>query len=769
MKKYSFKAIAALFLVVIMCLSFIPAAFAVMNDGYSVDTTACAHDETKTTKAKVEATCTEDGIEACEVCDKCGAVVNAGALVADNYDAWKNGDGKIKALDHDFSGKVVDSFDASGHYFKCSREGCTAISPVEKHKFVNHVCSVCNYVEPLFDVKFDGDKDKIKNEDEKVDAGKEDYSVTITPKDGYTAKITGVKMGGAVLPKEEHTVDPNPPKINYELSPDEKTITFKVPITGDVEITVEANGIEYNVTFDLAGGSWPAGYSQKTTKHTYGDPTPIEDEDPTKAGYTFKGWKVNSNTTPEKVAIPADTAPGDVKLTAAWEEKTVGITVVNGTIKDNATTIKASDKLQITAKDLEGKRFVGWKVTQPTDEELAGHVTITSKTASPAMVSVDATFTDAGNPVEITAEYNVLVTYSYKEPDGTGHTFVYPTGGYAPGAQATLFDEIPPAPTGQAFKCWTITGTDEYQPGATYTMGETGVTFEAVYVPATFEVSPEFLEFIAEEGDTKAPDFQPVTVKNTGTSAITITLPKSTASYIVRDSGGKEFTVNTVSINPGENYKFKVRPADPANKYTKDDYFYDTLIIEGDGGQKQMVYIDFEVTKPLKVKINPETLEKNCGESASFTANPTGGAGGYSYQWQVKEPGKDSYTDLYDGRKLCTANTSECACIVSGANSRTLTLNYAVCKVDGYKFRCVVEDADGNTVTSGGASLRVKIRGQKEYDKYNYQCTHCGEISPKIKTGDESMPILWASLAGVSLVALAVGAVYYFRKKKKNT
>lgn len=765
MKKYSFKAIAALFLVVIMCLSFIPAAFAVMNDGYSVDTTACAHDETKTTKAKVEATCTEDGIEACEVCDKCGAVVNDGALVADNYDAWKEGAGKIKALDHDFSGDPIAK-DATSHYYKCKNSGCTALGvgttagQTEAHDFVNHVCSVCNYVEPLFDVKFDGDNDKITNKDTTVDAGKENYSVTIEPKAGYTAKITGVKMGSTELEKEDKT-DPNNPVPIYELTNSDKTIKIIIPIDGDVVIHVTATGIEYDVTFELAGGSWPAGYSQKTTKHTYGTSTTIEDPNPTKAGYTFLGWKVNRNTTPVDT-IPADTAPGDVKLTAAWEEKTTNLTVVNG--KPNTATIKTDEQLQITADDIDGKKFVKWTLTAPTGDA-ASHVKIAGKTTSPTTVSVDATLTDVGTAVTITAEYNATVTYSYQKPDGTPGTLA--GGDYAKGDKVTLI-YCPTAPNGKAFKCWELGGTT-YEAGEEYTMGEDGVTFTAVYVDKTFEVTPAYLEFYAYEGDTKAPAFQSVSIKNIGESTVMVTLPASTDKYIVCDTATQPITFNTVTIPAGETYKFKVRPADPADKYKEDDSFGDYLTISGDAGQKEKVGILFEVTKPLKVSISPETLEKNCGESASFTAKASGGAEGYDYQWQVKLPGKDSYTDLYDGQNLCTASTSDCACVVSGTNSRTLTLNYAVCKVDGYKFRCVVEDADGNTVTSGGASLRVKIRGQKEYDKYNYQCTHCGEISPKIKTGDESMPILWASLAGVSFIALAVGAVYYFRKKKKNT
>lgn len=751
MKKYSFKAIAALFLVVIMCLSFIPAAFA-------------AHEHELTKVDGQAATCVEAGWKDhwyCGTCDKYYADDQGTTEIGDAaaLTTWKNGDGKIAALDHDFSGKVVDSSDASGHYFKCSREGCTAISPVEKHKFVNHVCSVCNYVEPLFDVKFDGDNDKITNEDETVDAGKKDYSVTIEPKAGYTAKITEVSMGGAVLEKVDNT-DPKNPVTNYELTNSDKTITIKIPITGDVEITVEAKGIEYNVTFDLAGGSWPAGYSQKTTKHTYDDPTPIEDEDPTKAGYTFLGWKVNSNTTPGK-AIPADTAPGDVKLTAAWEEKTTNLTVVSG--KPNTATIKTGEQLQITADDISGKVFKRWTLTAPTGDD-ASHVKIAGKTTSPTTVSVDATITDAGTAVTITAEYNATVTYGYLKSDGTHDTEA--GGDYAKGEKVTLL-YCPIAPNGKAFKCWDFNGK-EYEAGEEYTMGEEGVTFEAVYVDKTFEVTPAILEFYAYEGDTKAPAFQSVSIKNIGDSPVTVTLPTSTDKYIVRDTATQPITFNTVTIPAGETYKFKVRPADPADKYKEADSFGDYLTISGDAGQKEKVEISFEVTKPLKVSISPETLERNCGESASFTAKASGGAEGYKYQWQVKVPGKDSYTDLYDGQKLCTASTSDCACVVSGANSRTLTLNYAVCKVDGYKFRCEVIDDDGNKVTSGGASLRVKIRGQKEYDKYNYQCTHCGEISPKIKTGDESMPILWASLAGVSLVALAVGAVYYFRKKKKT-
>lgn len=95
--------------------------------------------------------------------------------------------------------------------------------------------------------------------------------------------------------------------------------------------------------------------------------------DPTKAGYTFEGWKVEikgqkAETGKKAYSIPKDTA-ADVTLTAAWKAKEVTINFTNAeTLKDPSKFV-ASTKVdagkKVTLPKLvaanEEKVFVGWK------------------------------------------------------------------------------------------------------------------------------------------------------------------------------------------------------------------------------------------------------------------------------------------------------------------------------------------------------------------------------------------------------------------------
>ena len=84
-------------------------------------------------------------------------------------------------------------------------------------------------------------------------------------------------------------------------------------------VTVTYSRPSYTVTFDPAGGG--VSPSQKTVKlgEKYGDlPTP------TRAGYTFMGWKNGSTTV---TTSTQNTTIGDHKLTAQWSANTIKITL----------------------------------------------------------------------------------------------------------------------------------------------------------------------------------------------------------------------------------------------------------------------------------------------------------------------------------------------------------------------------------------------------------------------------------------------------------
>ena len=91
------------------------------------------------------------------------------------------------------------------------------------------------------------------------------------------------------------------------------------------------------------------------------------------------------------------------------------------------------------------------------------------------------------------------------------------------------------------------------------------------------------------------------------------------------------------------------------------------------------------VSEPLEITGQPRSISVNAADTAKFTVKATGT--GLIYQWQYKAPGKGWQNNA------CT--------------KATLTLNPAQLWRDGYRYRCVITDADGNILVSTAAALTV--------------------------------------------------------------
>ena len=81
--------------------------------------------------------------------------------------------------------------------------------------------------------------------------------------------------------------------------------------TGDITLTAAWTVIDYNITYNLDGGT-----NAEENPATYTVENAVTFAAPTKAGYTFKGW-VDANGDPI-TGIAAGTI-GDVEVTATWE------------------------------------------------------------------------------------------------------------------------------------------------------------------------------------------------------------------------------------------------------------------------------------------------------------------------------------------------------------------------------------------------------------------------------------------------------------------
>ena len=97
-----------------------------------------------------------------------------------------------------------------------------------------------------------------------------------------------------------------------------------------------------------------------------------------------------------------------------------------------------------------------------------------------------------------------------------------------------------------------------------------------------------------------------------------------------------------------------------------------------------------EEAKELKITANPEDVEGAAGENAVFTVAAEGS--GLSYQWQYANAGSSVWR----------------ASSMSGSDTPEITVPIASYR-DGQKYRCVVTDRDGNSVTSESATITMII------------------------------------------------------------
>ncbi len=94
--------------------------------------------------------------------------------------------------------------------------------------------------------------------------------------------------------------------------------------------------------------------------------------------------------------------------------------------------------------------------------------------------------------------------------------------------------------------------------------------------------------------------------------------------------------------------------------------------------------------EPLTITAQPEDRTVTPGTKASFTVTVTGGTEPYSYQWQYLKPGAAAWVNV----------------AASSGKTSTNTLAPEL-RHNGYRYRCQITDADGNTVLSGEALLTV--------------------------------------------------------------
>ena len=254
-----------------------------------------------------------------------------------------------------------------------------------------------------------------------------------------------------------------------------------VSLTGSMKLYAQWKANEYEISYDLNGGSVtianPKSYDITTATFKLNNPT--------KEGYTFTGWTGTDLTgTSTDVRIPLGSA-GNREYTATWKtiEYSISYTLNNGSVSGNpASYTIESDAITLNNPTKNGYTFTGW-----TGTDLSGKTqTVTVAKGSTENRSYTANF----SPITYTISY---------ELNGGSVTTSNPTSYDIETATFTLTQ---PTKTGYSFEGWTGTGLTGATKVVTIAVNSTGNrSYKANWTLIQYGVSFDLNGGVFEDGN----------------------------------------------------------------------------------------------------------------------------------------------------------------------------------------------------------------------------------------------------------------------------
>lgn len=336
-------------------------------------------------------------------------------------------------------------------------------------------------------------------------------------------------------------------------------------VTGKTLVYASWTPVTYTITYDLAGGTLPAG---KTNPADY----TIETEDitlqnPECAGYTFAGWSGTGLAADSTTVTIAKGSTGNRKYTANWTAKTYGITLNgNGGTGDDLTGYTYGQGAALPVNWTKtGYTFAGWY----DNKDCTG----TPITEVSATDTGDKTFWAKWTP------QTYQVTFEYYGADG-GDTTASKNVTYA-GKYGTL---PVPSRTGYTFKGWY---TAEAEGQGTEVNAETTVTtasahtLHARWKDETAPDKPVLQDNVTLPTDwTNAQDKIPLKLYD-GVGVTELWVSVDGKGYIKVDgfSGGTgSMTYDYTPVlegerEPGKGHTYQFKAVDAAGNFSESDTF----------------------------------------------------------------------------------------------------------------------------------------------------------------------------------------------------
>jgi uncharacterized repeat protein (TIGR02543 family) len=256
------------------------------------------------------------------------------------------------------------------------------------------------------------------------------------------------------------------------------------PITvGTANLAYTAVWVQlYEVTYVVNGGTFSGSETVNdsecnvSTKRCSDAQSITLNAAPTRAGYTFDGWKNQSGA----AVVDANSGVAEVQtvvtstnyiFTATWTPITYTITYVSsGSTAPTQGALREGQSFTVAAAATKaGFEFTGWNDGTFTFQP-------------------DSDFTVQTSNITLTAQWSALYTVTYSQGLGSGTPATQPAS-YSEGSEIIIDTDSGISRSGFTFAGWND-GTTTFQPGASYTVGTSNVTLTAQWTAIPVAPAP---------------------------------------------------------------------------------------------------------------------------------------------------------------------------------------------------------------------------------------------------------------------------------------
>ena len=285
-----------------------------------------------------------------------------------------------------------------------------------------------------------------------------------------TTFVLGNGQDNVVLLQDAGTelTPPTPTRTGYTFAGWSPAVPATVP-EEDMTFTAQWTVVDYSISYDLGGGSWPEGSAHPASYNIESEAITLGT--PTRTGYTFTGWTGTELTEASQTVTIAKGSTGNRSYTANWVVTVVPqytMTFVLGNGEENVVmTQDTGTELTAPTPTRTGYTFAGWEPAVPA-----------------TVPEEDMTFTAQWTVVDYSISYD-LGGGSW--PEGSAHPASY-------NIESEAITLGTPTRTGYTFTGWTGTELTEASQTVTIAKGSTGnrsytATWEAIPEPSIDEFS----------------------------------------------------------------------------------------------------------------------------------------------------------------------------------------------------------------------------------------------------------------------------------------